>query len=62
MPRYRFTGSDAPEGEESDFDSDSAAESAARERSSSAQVVVTVHRHSGHVEAWEYVTEVDERQ
>ncbi|HET9070916.1 MAG TPA: hypothetical protein VFN60_03300 [Acidimicrobiales bacterium] len=60
MPRYRFTRPDA-DAEELDVDSDEAADAVARDRSRATGAPVTVHRHSSHVDAWEYVTEVDER-
>lgn len=62
MPRYRFTASGADTLEERDFPTDEAAEDHAQERSRADGVVVTVHRHSGHVDAWEYLTEADERE
>ena len=63
MPRYRFTTSDDTAADDDrELDSDQAAEAHARERSQAEGSVVTVHRHSAHVDAWEYVTEADERE
>lgn len=63
MPRYRFTTSDdAGAEDELELDSDQAAETRARERSRAGGTVITVHRHSAHVDAWEYLTEADERE
>jgi hypothetical protein len=59
--RYRFTDPDGGEIEVAELTSDEAAEDRARELSGSHQSVVVVHRHSGHVDAWEYVSEADER-
>ena len=58
---YRFSQSDGTEFETGEFESDESAEARARELSKSNEAPVVVHRHSGHVDAWEYVTEVDER-
>ncbi|HET9129066.1 MAG TPA: hypothetical protein VFN73_13365 [Propionibacteriaceae bacterium] len=62
MPRYRFTTSGADTTDETDFAGDDDAQAHARDRSRTEGVVVTVHRHSGHVDAWEYVGEADERE
>jgi hypothetical protein len=43
------------------FNGDEAAEGRARELSKSSEAPIVIHRHSGHIDAWEYVTEVDER-
>jgi hypothetical protein len=58
---YRFSkpgGSVVATGE---FNSDEGAETRARELSKSNDAPIVIHRHSGHIDAWEYVTEVDER-
>ncbi len=61
MPRYRFTTSGGDSSEQ-DLDTDDAAEEHAREVSRAGATAVTVHRHSAHVDAWEYVDEADERE
>ncbi|MHB1928253.1 MAG: hypothetical protein ACYCUG_02280 [Acidimicrobiales bacterium] len=63
MPRYLFTtaGADSTE-EDGEFDSDGLAEEHARGLSRSNGAAVTVHRHSAHVDAWEYLIETDERE
>ena len=61
LGRYRFSkpgGSAVGTGE---FNGDDKAEARARELSKSNASPIIVERHSGHVDAWEYVTEVDER-
>ena len=58
---YRFSQSDGTEVETGEFENDESAETRAREISTSNEAPVVIHRHSGHVDAWEYVTEVDER-
>lgn len=60
--RYRFTTADEVEIESKEFDRDDTAENWARELSRSQKIPVVIHRHSAHVDAWEYVAEVDERQ
>ncbi len=58
---YRFSkpgGSVIGTGE---FNGDDTAETRARELSKSNAAPIVIHRHSGHIDAWEYVTEVDER-
>jgi hypothetical protein len=62
VPRYRFTTSDGDASDDEELDSDQAAEAHAQERSRAEATVITVHRHSGHVDAWEYLTEADERE
>ncbi len=62
MPRYRFTTSDGDTTDDRELDTDQAAEAHARERSRAEGAVVTVHRHSAHVDAWEYLVEADERE
>jgi len=63
MPTYRFTTSDGAGAEDDqELDSDQAAEAHAQERSRAEGTVITVHRHSAHVDAWEYLTEADERE
>jgi hypothetical protein len=59
--RYRFTEPDGAELEVRDFNDDEKAETWARDLSKSNNVAIVVQRHSGFVDAWEYVTEVDER-
>ncbi|GEM_PF-2556543 len=61
MWRYRFTQPDGSEVETSEFSDDASADARARELSKSQAEVIVVHRHSAHVDDWEYVTEVDER-
>lgn len=58
--RYRFTRPGDVELGIEQLAGDDAAESRARELSASENTAVVVQRHSGHVDAWEYVTEVDE--
>lgn len=59
--RYRFSDPDGTEVEVAELGSDGAAEDHARALSTARDAVVVVHRHSGHVDAWEYVSEADER-
>ena len=59
--RYQFTAVDGAEIATDSFADDAAAESWARERSKADDIAIVIHRHSAHVDAWEYVTEVDER-
>ncbi|MGA2521200.1 MAG: hypothetical protein ABSG81_10325 [Acidimicrobiales bacterium] len=59
--KYRFSEPGETVIETGDFSSDGAAEARARELSKSRTTPVVIHRHSGHIDAWEYVTEVDER-
>jgi hypothetical protein len=58
---YRFTQPGGPEVETSQFTADAAAEARGRELSTLHDTPIVIHRHSAHVDAWEYVTEVDER-
>jgi hypothetical protein len=58
---YRFTQPDDTEVETGEFNDDAAAETRARELSKSNVAPIVIHRHSRHVDGWEYVTEVDER-
>jgi hypothetical protein len=58
---YQFSSPDGSVLETGDFTGDDTAEARGRELSKSNDAPVVVHRHSGHVDAWEYVTEVDER-
>jgi hypothetical protein len=60
--RYRFTRPDGIEIETRDLDDDAAAGAVADELSKTQDIPVIVHRHSGHVDAWEYVIEADERE
>jgi hypothetical protein len=59
--RYRFTAADGTEIATDSFADDAAADTWARARSKADDIAIVIHRHSAHVEAWEYVTEVDER-
>lgn len=59
--RYQFTTADGAEIATDSFPNDSAAEAWAQQRSKADDTVIVIHRHSAHVDAWEYVTEVDER-
>lgn len=59
--RYQFTATDGSEIATDSFADDEAAETWARERSQADNIAITIRRHSAHVDAWEYVTEVDER-
>lgn len=58
---YRFSRPDGSEVETRQLSGDEAAETCGRQLSSSNAVPIVIHRHSGHVDDWEYVTEVDER-
>lgn len=60
--RYRFTGAESGEIETAEFPDDVAAEARGRELSKSGNIAVRIERHSAHVDAWEYVTEADERE
>ena len=59
--RYRFSRPDETEVETRDLDGDPTAEACGRDLSKSGETPIVIHRHSAHVDAWEYVTEVDER-
>ena len=59
--RYQFTADDGTEIATESFADDAAAEIWARARSKTDEIAIVIRRHSAHVEAWEYVTEVDER-
>jgi hypothetical protein len=59
--KYRFITPDGAELEVATFGGDGDAEVWGQELSRSHRVPVTVERHSAHVDAWEYVTEADER-
>jgi len=59
--RYQFSQPGGTVLETGEFNDDDSAEARGRELSKSNVSPVIVQRHSGHVEAWEYVTEVDER-
>jgi hypothetical protein len=59
--RYQFSAADGTEVATESFANDAAAEIWARERSRSDDIAIVIRRHSAHVDAWEYVTEVDER-
>jgi hypothetical protein len=58
---YRFSQPGGTVVETGEFNGDDTAETRARELSISNDVPVVIHRKSAHVDAWEYVTEVDER-
>jgi hypothetical protein len=58
---YRFSQPDGTEVETGEFSGDDTAETRARELSTSHDAPIVIHRHSAHVDAWEYVTEVDQR-
>jgi hypothetical protein len=58
---YRFSQPDGTEVETAEFNGDDTAETRARELSKSNDAPIVIHRHSGHIDAWEYLTEVDER-
>ena len=58
---YRFSKPDGAVVGTGEFNGDDTAESRGRELSKSNVAPIVIHRHSGHVDAWEYVTEVDER-
>jgi hypothetical protein len=59
--RYRFSEPGDTVVETGEFSGDDTAEARARQLSKSKATPIVVKRHSGHVDAWEYVTEVDER-
>ena len=59
--RYQFSQPDDTVVETGEFSGDDTAEERARELSKSKVSPIVVKRHSAHVEAWVYVTEVDER-
>ena len=58
---YRLTRPDGTEVETGEFNDDAEAETRAREVSKVNDAPIVIHRHSRHVDGWEYVTEVDER-
>lgn len=59
--RYRFSGADEVEVETQELDGDETAEARGRELSKAKSAPIVIHRHSAHVDDWEYVTEVDQR-
>jgi hypothetical protein len=59
--RYQFSQPGEIVVETGEFNDDDAAEARARELSTSKASPIVVKRHSAHVDAWVYVTEVDER-
>jgi hypothetical protein len=59
--RYQFSQPGGTVVETGEFNGDDRAEARGRELSQSNASPIIVERHSGHVDAWEYVTEVDER-
>lgn len=60
--QYRFARPDETVVETGEFHNDEMAEDRARELSKSNVTPIVVHRHSAHVDGWEYVTEVDRRE
>jgi hypothetical protein len=58
---YRFSHPDGSVVGTEQYNGDAAAEEHGRELSKTEVAPIVIHRHSGHVDAWEYVTEVDER-
>jgi len=61
LRNYRFSQADGTVIEAGAFDGEERAEDRARELSTSTNAPIVIQRHSAHVDAWEYVTEVDER-
>jgi hypothetical protein len=59
--RYQFSQPGGTVLETGEFNGDDTAETRGRELSKSNASPIVVERHSRHVDAWEYVTEVDER-
>jgi len=59
--RYQFSQPGDTVVETGEFSGDDTAEARARELSKSKASPIVVKRHSAHVDAWVYVTEVDER-
>ena len=59
--RYQFSQPGNTVVETGEFNGDDTAEARARELSKSRGSPIGVKRHSGHLDAWVYVTEVDER-
>lgn len=59
--QYRFTRPDGSEVATPELPDDAAAETLARELSVAEGIPVVIHRHSAHVDSWEYVTEADGR-
>jgi hypothetical protein len=59
--RYQFSQPGDTVVETGEFSGDNTAEARARELSKSKASPIVVKRHSAHVDAWVYVTEVDER-
>jgi hypothetical protein len=59
--RYQFSRPDETVVETGEFKGDDTAEARAREISTSTASPIVIKRHSAHVDAWVYVTEVDER-
>jgi hypothetical protein len=60
--KYRFIDPEKGEIETAEFADDAAAGARAHELSQAGNIEVRVERHSAHVDAWEYVTEADERE
>jgi hypothetical protein len=61
LGRYQFSQPGEIVVETGEFNGDETAEGRARELSKSKVSPIVVKRHSAHVDAWVYVTEVDER-
>ena len=59
--RYQFSQPNETVVETGEFNGDDTAEARARELSTSKASPIVVKRHSAHVDAWVYVTEVDRR-
>lgn len=55
---YRFLLPGEAEIEQRQLDGDAAAETRARELAAERKSPIVIERHSAHVDAWEYVTEV----
>jgi hypothetical protein len=60
--KYRFSEPGKGEIEMAELADDAAAKARAHDLSKAGNIEVKVERHSAHVEAWEYVTEADERE
>ena len=58
---YQFSQPGGTELETGEFSGDETAEARGRELSKSNTSPVIVKRHAGYVDAWNYITEVDER-
>jgi hypothetical protein len=58
---YRFSQPGGTVVETGEFTGDDAAQGRGRQLSEANNAPIVVHRHSGHVDGWDYVDEVDER-